>query len=408
MVAAIDAGALEFEVVGFDVARFDVARFGVSDEPLLVAMLLPVLLVVLSVRLLAIANPASGALADCAVAVVASVVASEERDRAGALSRAELDVGDGSAAEKLRSAELTALGSIGAGLIGAESIGADRSGAKSTGGEWPGAKSIGAELPGAESPTLESLDWGAAGCLAVAGSVRGARLFSLTGDCSVGIGDGVGVSAGIGAEDACETILETGLVEGTGPWPRAGKATGWSEELLRTEVRTELRTEDGSAFVSGVAGVGSAGLNEAAGADGDSTVGDWSSAKIVAPAAVGVGNWLSAGMNAGETAVVAETGTGDVEESAVVDVDEPSVGKAVVGETGVNETGVSETGVSEARSARVGKTGASETSVDKTGVGETRTVGTGETGARSVENCAGAAASCVEALRNDGAASEAA
>jgi len=272
VVAAIDAGALELEV-RFEVVRFDVVRFGVSDETLLVAMLLPVLLVVLLVRLLAIANPASGALADRAAALVASVVASEERDRAGALSRvAELDVGDGSAAEKLRSAELTALASNGEGLIGAES----------TGGELPGVELSGAELPGAESLTLESLAWGAAGCLAVAGSVRSARLFLLTGDCSVGIGDGVGVDAGIGAKDAGETILETGLVQGAGSWLRADKATGWSEELLRTE----LRTEDGSAFVSGVAGVGGAGLNEAAGADGDRTVGVWSSAKIVALAGI--------------------------------------------------------------------------------------------------------------------------
>ena len=280
VVAAIDARALEFEVrfevVRFDVARFDVARFGVSNETSLVAMLLPVLLVVLLVRLLAIANPVSGALADRAAALVASVVASllasDERDRAGGLSRvAELDVGEGSTAE-LRSAEGTALGSNGERLIGAESIGAESTGAK---------------LPGAESPTLESLDWGAVRCLAVAGSVRSATSFWLTGDCSVGIGDGVGVNAGIGAEDASETMLETGLVEGAGAWLRSDKATGWSEELLRTEVRTKLGTEDGSAFVSGVGGVGSAGLNEAAGADGDRTAGVWSSAKIVALAGIG-------------------------------------------------------------------------------------------------------------------------
>jgi len=268
VVAAIDAGALEFavgfEAVRFDVARFDVVRSGVSDETLLAAMLLPVSLVVLLVRLLAIANPASGALADRAVALVASVVASllasEERDRAGVLSRvAELDVGDGSAAEKLRDAELTALGSNGEGLIGAGLIGAERTGAKSTG----------VELPGAKSPTLASLDWRAAGCLAVDGSVRSARLFWLMGNCSVGIGDGMGVNAGVGAEEAGETMLETGLVGGAGPWLRSDKATGWSEELLRVE----MRTEDDSAFGSGVADVGSAGLNEAAGADGDRTVG---------------------------------------------------------------------------------------------------------------------------------------
>ena len=273
MVAAIDAGALgfevrfdvvRFEVVRFDEARFDAVRFGVGDETLLVAVLLAVLLV----RLLALANPVSGALADCAAAVVASLVASNERARGGAVSGvAEPDVADGSAVEILRRVELSALGLIGAGLIGTELTGAD--------------------LPGVELLTLESLDWGAAGCLAVVGSVRGARLFSLTGDCSVGIGSGAGVNAGVGAEDAGETTLDIELVEGTAPWLRADKATGCSEEVLRTEVKKGVTTEDGSAFVSGVAGVGSAGLNEAAGTDGDRTVGDWSSAKIVAPAGIG-------------------------------------------------------------------------------------------------------------------------
>ena len=259
VVAAIDAGALGFEV-RFEVARLDVAWFGVGDETLLLAMLL--------VRLLATANPVSGALADCAAAVVASLAASNERARGGAVSGvAEPDVGDGSAVEILRRVELSALGLIGAGLIGTELTGAD--------------------LPGVELLTLESLDWGAAGCLAVVGSVRGARLFSLTGDCSVGIGSGAGVNAGVGAEDAGETTLEIELVEGTAPWLRADKATGCSEEVLRTEVKKGVTTEDGSAFVSGVAGVGSAGLNEAAGTDGDRTVGDWSSAKIVAPAGIG-------------------------------------------------------------------------------------------------------------------------
>lgn len=269
VVAAIDAGALgfevrfdvvRFEVVRFDEARFDAVRFGVGDETLLVAVLL--------VRLLATANPVSGALADCVAAVVASLVASNERARGGAVSGvAEPDVADGSAVEILGRAELTALGLIGAGLIGTELTGA--------------------ELPGVELLTLESLDWGAASGLAVVGSVRGARLFSLTRDCSVGIGSGAGVNAGVGAEDAGETTLEIGLVEGTAPWLRADKATGCSEEVLRTEVKKGVTTEDGSAFVSGLAGVGSAGLNEAAGTNGDRTVGDWSSAKIVAPAGIG-------------------------------------------------------------------------------------------------------------------------
>jgi hypothetical protein len=269
VVAAIDAGALgfevrfdvvRFEVVRFDEARFDAVRFGVGDETLLVAVLL--------VRLLATANPVSGALADCVAAVVASLVASNERARGGAVSGvAEPDVADGSAVEILGRAELTALGLIGAGLIGTELTGA--------------------ELPGVELLTLESLDWGAASGLAVVGSVRGARLFSLTRDCSVGIGSGAGVNAGVGAEDAGETTLEIELVEGTAPWLRADKATGCSEEVLRTEVKKGVTTEDGSAFVSGLAGVGSAGLNEAAGTNGDRTVGDWSSAKIVAPAGIG-------------------------------------------------------------------------------------------------------------------------
>lgn len=84
---------------------------------------------------------------------------------------------------------------------------------------------------------------------------------------------------------------------------------------------------------------------------------------------------MSADVSVGETVGVGEMGAGGIEESAVVDIGEPSVGKAVVGETGVGETG---------------------------------TVGAGETGPRGVENCAGAAESCVETLRNEGTASEAA
>lgn len=184
VVAAIDAGALGFEF-RFDVAGFDVARFGVGDETLLLEMLL--------VRLLATAIPVSGALADFVAAVVASPVASDEGARGAAVSGvAEPGVGDGSALEILRGAESTALGLIGTELTGAEPT-------------------------GAELLTLESLDWGAAGCLAVVGSVRGARLFSLTGDCCVGIGSGAGVNAGVGVEDAGETMLETGSVEGAGP-----------------------------------------------------------------------------------------------------------------------------------------------------------------------------------------------
>jgi hypothetical protein len=188
-VAAIDAGALEFEV------RFDVTRFGVSGETLLVAPLLPVLLV----TFVAIANPASGALADCAAALVAS----GERVWAGAMSTVvESAVGDPSTAEVLRRVELTALG-----LLGAES-------------------------PGVELLTLGSLDCLTAGGVAVAGAVRGARLLSRMGDCSVGIG--VGGNSVVGAEEAGETMLENG----------------------------------------------------AAGTDGDRTVGDWSSTKIVAPAGI--------------------------------------------------------------------------------------------------------------------------
>lgn len=272
VVAAIDAGTLGFEV-RFEVGGGGIARFGVGDEALLVAMLLAVLLV----RLLATVNPVSGALADFAAAVVASLVASNERARGGAVSGVtEPDVGDGSAVVILRRAELTALGLIGAGLIGAE---------------LTGAEPTGAELPGVELPTLESLDWGAAGCLAVVGSVRGARLLSLTGDCNVGIVSSAGGNAGVGAEDAGETMLETGSVEGAGPWLRAGKATGCSEGVLSAgvdlEVKMGVTADDGSAFASGVAGVGGAGRNEAVGIDGDRTVGDWSRAKVVAPAGIG-------------------------------------------------------------------------------------------------------------------------
>jgi len=61
------------------------------------------------------------------------------------------------------------------------------------------------------------------------------------------------------------------------------------------------------------------GVNGAAGTDGDWTIGDWSSAKIVAPVGIGAWNWPSAGGGAGEAAVagVGEGGVGETEAEGV-------------------------------------------------------------------------------------------
>lgn len=212
--AGVGAGALEFGV-----------RFGVRDGPLLLERLW----VGLWVRLSAMANPVSGALAVGAAAVVAL----DEIAWAGAVSRiGEADVGPGSPV---------------------------------------------VERPGVELLTLESLDLGAVGCFASGGSARGAELFSLTGDCRVGIG--VGVGAGAGAGDVGGETLKAGSVGGDGIELWADGSAGWSEKLPGSD--------DGAAFVGGAAGVSGAGVNGAAGTDGDWTIGDWSSAKMVAPVGIG-------------------------------------------------------------------------------------------------------------------------
>jgi hypothetical protein len=71
-----------------------------------------------------------------------------------------------------------------------------------------------------------------------------------------------------------------------------------------------LGSDDGEACVSGVAGVGGAGVNVAAGTDGD-----WSRATMVAPVGIGAWNWLSAGVSVCETRTVGlgETGAEGVE-----------------------------------------------------------------------------------------------
>jgi hypothetical protein len=90
----------------------------------------------------------------------------------------------------------------------------------------PDMELLSVELPAVESLTLESLDLGTAGCFAAAGSVTGARLLSLTGDCRVGIDVGVGVSVGVGAEDVSEKTLKAGLMGGVGVELWADEGTG--------------------------------------------------------------------------------------------------------------------------------------------------------------------------------------
>ena len=114
------------------------------------------------VRLLATANPFSGAFEVCAAAVVLA----SDKNAEAAPSAAESKVGDGSAAAGLPSLKLPGVG-----------------------------------LP----------DLGVAGCLAFAGSVPGAELLLLTGDCSVGIG----IGAGVEAEGVSDEMLKARLVAGT-------------------------------------------------------------------------------------------------------------------------------------------------------------------------------------------------
>jgi hypothetical protein len=108
---------------------------------------------------------------------------------------------------------------------------------------------LGVDLPGAELLAFESLDSGAAGCFAFSGSVIDGDLLSLTECCGAGL----------------ELLADEGA--------------GWSEEVLESD--------DGAAFVSGVAGVGGTEAKGAAGTDGDWTIGDWASAKMVAPVGIG-------------------------------------------------------------------------------------------------------------------------
>jgi hypothetical protein len=137
-------------------------RFDVTDGTLLLATLLARL----SERLLAAANPVSGALADWADTAVASA------ESAGA------DAGLGSAEPR---------------------VGSGRAAARLIGVEFPALRLLGVELL-----TLGSVELGSAGNFAFGGSVRGARLLSLRGGCRVG----VGVAAG--EEDSCEKMFKAG------------------------------------------------------------------------------------------------------------------------------------------------------------------------------------------------------
>jgi hypothetical protein len=245
-------GAIVVTTTGAVALAFGV-KFGVRNWALLLGLSLGTLGAVLLVRLSAIGDPVSAALAVGAAAVVAS----DEGASAKAVSSlAEPDVGDGSAALGLP----------------------------------------GVDLAGAELLAFESLDSGAAGCFASSGSVIDGELWSLTEACGVGIG------VCVGAKEVGGEMLKTGLVGKAGIELLADEAAGWSKELLESD--------DGAASVSDVAGVGGAEVKGATGTDGDWTVGDWSSAKTVVLLGIGVWNWLSAGAGAGAFAVVGETGVG--------------------------------------------------------------------------------------------------
>jgi hypothetical protein len=236
----------------------------------------------------------------------------------------------------------------------------------------------GVELPAGESltlesPTLESVDLGTAACRALAVSVTGARLPSLTGDGSGGIGVGVDV----GAKGVSGKMLEAEFVGGTGVESWADGGADWSEELLGSG--------DGATCVSVVAGVSGDEVSVAAGTVGDWTTGDWSTAMMVAPVGIGAWSWLSAGASVDEAAGAAETWTVGVCEATTVGVGEAT-------SVGVGEA--TSVGVGEATSVGVGETGVGETLVIETGVIETRTVGAGETGAEGAENCVAVVEAC--------------
>jgi len=110
------------------------------------------------------------------------------------------------------------------------------------------------------------------------------------------------VGAGVGAEEVGGEMLKAGFVGGVRLELLADEAVGRSKKLLESDV--------GAAFTSGVAGVAGARVKGAARTDGDWTIGDWSSARRVAPFAIGAWNWLPGGVGAGEAAVAAETGVG--------------------------------------------------------------------------------------------------
>jgi len=208
-----------------------------------------------------------------------------------------------------------------------------------------------------ESLTLASVDLGTAACCALAGSVTGARLPSLTGDGSGGIGVVVGIGVDVGAKGVSGRMLEAEFVGGTGVESWADEGADRSKELLGSG--------DGATCVSGVAGVGGEEVSVAAGTVGDWTIGDWSSAMMIARVRIGALSWLSAGVSVDEAAGAAETWT---------------------------------VGVGEATSVGVGETG----------VIETRIVGAGETGAEGVENCVAAVDGCAGTFGSECVASPAA
>lgn len=108
--------------------------------------------------------------------------------------------------------------------------------------------SPGRELRGAELLALKRLDRGTSDCIALGPGTATAWL-SSTGDCSVG----VRVRVAVEAEDVNGTKLEAELIGETGFEPCDDVGTDWPEE--------SLACDDGSLFVSSVAGVGNCGAS---------------------------------------------------------------------------------------------------------------------------------------------------
>lgn len=146
-----------------------------------------------------------------------------------------------------------------------------------------------AGFSGVGSMTLASLDLAAASGFALGGSGRGgATLLSLTGDCS----PKVGIAAGAEATGIIEKMSKVGLEWGAGLGLSADEDAVWSGGP---------GSDDGATCASGAAGAGGAEVKNPAGAEGDCMVGDWSGTTVGTPVGTELWTWPSLSACAGET-----------------------------------------------------------------------------------------------------------